>query len=307
MNKSETNNFTVQQILSWAYQELQQYSDTAKLDAKILFRHVSDYSDVDLILNADQVIEVQVIDDYQEIIYKRQNGEPIAYLTGQKEFWSLNFKVTPDTLIPRPETELLVETALNLIPANSDFYIADLGTGSGAIACAIANERPLLNITATDKSKGALKVAKENARALNIANIDFVQSDWFENLTDQQFDIIVSNPPYVPAEDENLSRGDVRYEPDLALTPGSDGLIDLKRIIKQAKYYLKPDGYLLVEHGYNQKQTVRRLFEDTLKYEKNVIPTDAGIQKSYSQPVYKNIVCLRDLNGQPRVTYGQAI
>ncbi len=315
-----SNPKTLNQLISWAVSELEQSSDTAKLDAKILLRHLTNYSGVDLILKADQILSEDVTKPYREIIFRRQQGIPIAYLTGQKEFWSLNFKVTDDTLIPRTETELLVETALTLIPQDSELTIADLGTGSGAIACAIASERPQVNILATDQSVAALKVAKENANSLKLANIKFIQSNWFENLTDLQFDLIVSNPPYVSAEDENLSEGDVRFEPDTALTPGADGLKSLNVIIEQSKSHLKTGGYLLVEHGYDQQKAVRELFLNTQKSEKTVIPakqrnpelrSGTGIHSAdknmFSKSFYKNIVCLRDLNNQPRVTYAQAI
>lgn len=300
-----SNPTTLSQFINWAAEQLQQNSDSARLDAKILLCHVGHYSDVDLILKADQLLDQELVSAYQQVITKRQQGTPVAYLTGQKEFWSLALKVTADTLIPRPETELLVETALTLIPEANCFDIADLGTGSGAIACAIAKERPNVKIIATDKSLAALAVAQENIQRHGLNNISVVQSDWFENLGNQQFDMIVSNPPYVASEDKNLSEGDVRFEPDLALTPGTNGLKDLKHIIQQSITHLKTNGYLLVEHGYDQEQQVRQLFKGTTKSGKNVIPTERRIMQSDSRRAYKNVSCLKDLNDKPRLTYAQ--
>ena len=278
------NPTTIRQLLNWASEELRQSSDSTKLDAKILFRYISGYSDVDLITKANQLIGQDIIASYQDVISKRQHGIPIAYITGQKEFWSLNFKVTNDTLIPRPETELLVETALGLIPEDVSLDILDLGTGSGAIACAIASERPKANIMSTDQSSAALEVANWNAENNKLSNIIFIKSNWFEKLSENLFDLIISNPPYVASEDKNLTEGDVRFEPDLALTPGPDGLKDLRHIIEQCKFHLRTSGYLLVEHGYDQHKPVNQLFFDNN---------------------YQNIACLTDLNNNPRVTFGQ--
>ncbi len=279
-----SNQNTINQLIHWAVKELGQSSETAKLDAKILFRHISGYSDIDLILNADHQVSDQTAKAYREIIRQRQQGTPVAYLSGKKEFWSLTLKVTPDTLIPRPETELLVETALKLIPKNSDFDVVDLATGSGAIACAIASERPNSNIIATDISAWCLKVAKENALTHNLKNIVFCQSDWFEKLQDMKFDLIVSNPPYVADNDRHLYRGDTNYEPKSALVSGSDGLTSLKLITAQAARHLKPNGWLIVEHGYDQYQSVRDLF---------------AVAK------YSSIQSFTDLNQHHRIMQGQ--
>ena len=284
------NPTTIKELLSWAFEELKQSSDSAKLDSKILFRFISGYSDVDLIIKADQKVSDNLVEFYLDVISQRKQGTPVAYITGQKEFWSLNFKVSTDTLIPRPETELLVETALNFIPNDISLDILDLGTGTGAIACAIASERLKANVIASDESSAALDVARENSVTHKLKNISFIESNWFKKLQGKQFDLIVSNPPYVASEDKNLIDGDVRFEPDLALTSGTDGLKDLRHIIKQSKYHLKSGGYLLVEHGYDQQEDVRQLF----------------LQNANSDPSYKNIVCLKDLNNQPRVTYGQS-
>jgi len=291
---------TVQQLLNWACQELKQSSETAKLDAKILLRHICNFSETDLIIKEKEIVEIDTIRAFQQIISKRQQGTPVAYLTGQKEFWSLNFSVTTDTLIPRPETELLVETALNFIPKDKPFEIADLGTGSGAIACAIASERPLANIIATDFSPAALDIAKDNAQRLGYKNIYFLQSNWFENLKDMTFDLIVSNPPYVVSNDINLTQGDVVFEPDLALTPGLDGLKYLTQVIEQSISHLNLEGYLLVEHGYDQEKAVAEIFRDAHHREFGTSTQDIACNNGY-----QNSVCLRDLNNRPRVTYAQ--
>jgi release factor glutamine methyltransferase len=198
-------------------------------------------------------------------------GEPIAHILGEREFFGLNFKVTADTLIPRPETELLVELALERMPSpqpspkggGGKCRVLDLGTGSGAIALSIAHARPDIEVLAVDASALALEVARENTRQLGISNVSFLQSDWFYALGDQSFDLIVSNPPYVAAGDEHLTRGDVRFEPLSALASGADGLDDIRRITGQAGGFLKNRGWLLLEHGYDQGAAVRDLLQQS--------------------------------------------
>ena len=194
---------------------------------------------------------------------RRRDGEPIAYLTGVREFWGLPLAVTPNVLIPRPETETLVEQALARLPDDRDLRILELGTGSGAIALALARERPRARIVATDISEAALQVARANARRLGQFNVEFVHSDWYAVLAPraaERFDAIVSNPPYIGAGDVHLSRGDVRFEPIVALTAGGDGLAALRTIVVAAPAWLVPRGWLLVEHGYDQAGDVRALF-----------------------------------------------
>ena len=192
------------------------------------------------------------------MLQSRLTGIPIAYLTRQREFWSLPLEVTPDTLIPRPETELLVESALNLIPKRARCRVADLGTGSGAIALAIASERPNAEIVAVDISEAALKIARNNAASLNIDNIDFINSDWFESVTGQ-FDVVVSNPPYIATSDKHLRKGDLRFEPKIALAAGTDGLESIRQIISGCKQMLCANANILMEHGYEQGAAVRKL------------------------------------------------
>ena len=182
---------------------------------------------------------------------RRRAGEPVSYITGWREFYGVALRVTPEVLIPRPETELLVELALERISPDEPGRVLELGTGSGAIAIALANERPGLAIVATDVSETALALARRNAREHG-AEIDFVLSDWFEALGPAQFDLIVSNPPYVPAEDAHLEREDLRFEPRLALVGGDDGLACIREIAARAQNRLRPGGSLLVEHGYDQ-------------------------------------------------------
>jgi release factor glutamine methyltransferase len=193
---------------------------------------------------------------YQAMLQRRLHGEPIAYILGEREFFGLNLEVTPATLIPRPDTELLVELALERTGA---LRVLDMGTGSGAIALAIAHQRPDAEVWACDASVAALQVARGNAERHNITSVHFIESDWFSALDGQRFDIIVSNPPYIAAADPHLGQGDVRFEPLSALASGADGLDDIRRIVAQAGAHLEKDGWLLLEHGYDQAAPVRAL------------------------------------------------
>lgn len=198
---------------------------------------------------------------FQDLIARRAGGEPVAYLTGTREFWSLQLCVTPDVLIPRPETERLVELALERIPQHAAWRIVDLGAGSGAIALAIASERPCCTIVATDASAAALHIASDNATRLNLSNVIFHEGRWYEAVNGERFDLIVSNPPYVAPGDPHLSQGDLRFEPPAALASADDGLHDLRIIVQGATTYMKAGGWLLVEHGYDQQRAVRELFD----------------------------------------------
>jgi len=197
---------------------------------------------------------------FQALLQRRLAGEPIAYLTGQRAFWEFNLKVSTATLIPRPETELLVEQALLRIPEDQPFQVLDLGTGSGAISLAIARERPRSRVTAIEQSSEAMQVAQHNIRAHNLDNIQLLQGDWFAPLQAQRFDIIVSNPPYIAEHDPHLFQGDVRHEPRPALASGEDGLDAIRDIISQAGHYLERRGWLLLEHGHDQAKAVKALF-----------------------------------------------
>ena len=190
----------------------------------------------------------------------RYQGEPIAYILGYQGFWTLDLDVTPDTLIPPPETELLVELALELLPAEAPLLIADLGTGSGAIAAALASERPAWTLMATDRSLGALGVAITNARRLRLNNLHTLAADWLAPIDSATLDAILSNPPYIPSTDPHLVRGDLRFEPAMALSAGPDGLAAIRDIADQAPSRLKPGGLVAVEHGFDQGPPVRALF-----------------------------------------------
>jgi release factor glutamine methyltransferase len=214
---------------------------------------------------------------YNTLLQRYNAGEPMAYILGKKEFWSLELDVNPNVLIPRPETELLVELALEY--EGDDLHIVDLGTGSGAIALAIASERPTWNITATDNNPNALNVAQKNAQKFNLNNIKFIHSNWCDSLPDNTFDIIISNPPYVAADDPYFEPNN--YEPKTALIAANNGLHDIKKIIIQSKTKLKPNGILMLEHGFQQGKMVRQLLRD------------CG---------YDNVATYNDLAGLERVT-----
>lgn len=199
---------------------------------------------------------------FARLIAARARGEPIAYLTGRRAFWSLDLEVGPGVLIPRPETELLVELALARMPADSNCALADLGTGSGAIALALARERPRSHVLATDASGDALAIARANAKRLAIGNVTFAQGDWCDALGDQRFNLIVSNPPYIALDDPHLREGDLRFEPASALASGVDGLDAIRRIVIAAPDHLHPRGMLLLEHGWDQAARVRALLDE---------------------------------------------
>ena len=229
-------------------------SDSPQLDAELLFSHALALSRTQLITQSDKIPSESELQSAHALIARRLNGEPIAYIMGKREFWSLELLVNEHTLIPRPETELLVELALEKIPQDQAWHIADLGTGSGAIALAIAKERPHCQIHACDTSKKALLVAERNAQHNDIKNIQFHHSDWFQNLAGRYYDLIVSNPPYVAPDDPHLKQGDLRFEPSSALSAENNGFEDLFHIAEQAKSFLKPNSWLLLEHGYEQQK-----------------------------------------------------
>jgi release factor glutamine methyltransferase len=254
---------TLREALQSAQNQLAESTDSPLLDSEVLLAHTLDRSRTWLRTWPETLLSAEQQEQFDQLIARRQAGEPIAYLTGEREFWDMTLKVTPATLIPRPETERLVELALEKIPLEAHWRIADLGTGSGAIALAIAKERPHCQVMATDVSEAALAVAENNAARLGINNITFLQGRWFEPLTGNPFELIVSNPPYVHPEDLHLNQGDLRFEPRQALQSSPDGLSDIRTIAESARKHLCPPGWLLFEHGYDQGPAVKTLLEDS--------------------------------------------
>lgn len=249
----------IKQALSQAVTLLTSTSPSAQIDAEVLLAHTLNTSRTFLYTHPEKILTDTQNDTYQALIAKRSAGSPIAYLTQYREFWSLPLRVSDATLIPRPETELLVELTLKFLKQNPAASILDLGTGSGAIALALASERPDWQILACDKSAAAMEMAQENATHLGLSNVTITRSDWFTDIPAQQFDAIVSNPPYIAADDPHLKEGDVRFEPLSALVSGKDGLESLTHIIKYSYEHLKPGGLLLMEHGFQQKEAVIQL------------------------------------------------
>jgi len=231
-------------------------------EAILLLLHVLDRPRSWLYAHGDDAMPPHQALAYDALVARRMAGEPVAYLVGRRGFWTLDLMVTPDTLIPRPETELLVEQALARLPADRPVRVADLGTGSGAIALALASERPLARVVASDRSGAALQVARRNASAHGLdGRVDFRQGDWFAPLAGEGFDLVASNPPYIAEADPHLGRGDLRHEPPGALASGGDGLDAIRTIVAGAPAHLVPGGWLLLEHGHDQGPPVRALLE----------------------------------------------
>ncbi len=275
---------SIKSVLAAAANALASSSDSALLDAEILLGLTLDKERSHLRAWPDKQLEPGQISAFLSLVQRRQQGTPIAYITGSREFWSRDFHVTPDVLIPRPDTELLIELSLKLIPADKPVKIIDMGTGSGIIAITLAAECPSAEVSAADFSLAALRIAQHNAGKHNVSRINFYHSDWFANIPDSQFSLIVSNPPYIAEDDSHLQQGDVRFEPQTALRAAEQGLGDIKTIAGAARSYLEHGGHLLIEHGYNQQQQVQAIFKDFH---------------------YDNVQTYTDLSGQPRVTYGQ--
>jgi release factor glutamine methyltransferase len=237
-------------------------NDEALVDARLLLQHVLNMNHAWLISHTDAALSFSQLANLDNLLQRRLQGEPMAYILEAREFYGLTLKTTPATLIPRPDTETLVETALVKLDANTPKRVLDLGTGTGAVALAIASVRPMAMMTATDLSAEAFVVAQDNAARLGLANVGFIQSDWLKALQGQCFDVIVSNPPYIAKEDVHLTQGDLRFEPLSALVSGEDGLEDIRMIIQQAPEHLNDQGWLLLEHGYDQASEVAQLLAD---------------------------------------------
>lgn len=275
----------LKRALQLATNQLNAYSDTARIDAEVLMAFVLEKPRTYLYSYPEMELPKDVFFQFQRLVAKRSLGVPVAYLTGTREFWSLPLKVNEETLIPRPETELVVELSLNLLVHQWQARILDLGTGSGAIALALGKEREDWQITACDCSLGALKTAEENAKSLNLNNVSFCESNWFERIEfPHSFHAIVSNPPYIAANDPHLNQGDLRFEPAVALIGGTNGLAALEHIIKHSLARLEPEGLLLIEHGFDQKNAVIAMLND------------------YG---YVDVQCWQDWQGNDRVSGGR--
>ncbi|MFN3703922.1 peptide chain release factor N(5)-glutamine methyltransferase [Thermomonas sp.] len=229
------------------------------VDADLLLAHVLDKPRTWLFVHAEDAVAPADAHRFRTLLARRIAGEPVAYLTGARGFWTLDLAVTPATLVPRPETELLVELALARLPDEAPVRVADLGTGSGAIALAIARERPRAEVVATDASRAALDVARGNAQRNGLGNVVFRPGSWWEPLGDEVFDLIASNPPYIAEGDPHLEQGDLRFEPSMALSSGADGLDAIRTLADGAPAHLRPRGWLLLEHGWDQGPAVRAL------------------------------------------------
>ncbi|MEN0105290.1 MAG: peptide chain release factor N(5)-glutamine methyltransferase [Pseudomonas sp.] len=258
-------------------------SDTAALDIELLLAAALGKPRSYLRTWPERELDEAQMQRFQAAIARRQQGEPVAYILGQQGFWSLDLEVAPHTLIPRPDTELLVETALELLPHNP-IAALDLGTGTGAIALALATERPGWQVTGVDRVPEAVALAERNRSRLKLGNAQFRESHWFSAVAGQTFALIVSNPPYIRADDHHLGEGDVRFEPASALVAGADGLDDIRLIIQQAPAHLVPGGWLLLEHGFDQAAAVRELL---------------AAQR------FTHVQSRRDLGGHERISLGQ--
>lgn len=254
----------IRTVVADAQQALMQTLDIpgaeARLEARLLLQSVLQVDRAWLIGHEHDALQANIHGVFQALLQRRLDGEPIAYILGRREFYGLDLTVTADTLIPRPDTETLVEAALQKIPDRS-FNILDLGTGTGAIALALASQRPQASVTAVDRSAAAIDVAASNARRLKLSNVRCLHSDWFSALGDERFDLIVSNPPYIADGDLHLQQGDLRFEPLSALASGPDGLDDIRRIVAAAPRHLNAGGWLMLEHGYDQATAVGALLQ----------------------------------------------
>tara|TARA_B100001094_G_scaffold333427_1_gene412048 strand:- start:799 stop:1656 length:858 start_codon:yes stop_codon:yes gene_type:complete len=271
----------ITQALAWATAECCMH-ESAQLDAQVLLGYVLDKPRSYFYTWPERILSEEALQSYQKLIAQRKQGVPVAHLIGEREFWSLPFYVNSSTLIPRPATESLVEIVLNL-PLPEQARLLDLGTGTGAIALSLAHERPKWRIQGLDQSEQAIALARKNKQRLKLEQVMLYQSSWFDQVTEQGFDCIVSNPPYIDQDDVHLQQGDVRFEPRSALVAADQGLSDLQHIVWQSRKYLLSQGYLVLEHGYQQGKAVQSLME---------------------QAGFSEIKTLCDAEGHSRVTFG---
>ncbi|WP_420195216.1 peptide chain release factor N(5)-glutamine methyltransferase [Marinobacter sp. GH_1] len=274
---SSESSLTCETLLNNAIEQIG--GESPRLDAELLLSHVTGLGRTSFRAWPEREVAPDQAQAFRELVAERVKGLPIAYLLGQQEFWSLPLKVSPSTLIPRPDTECLVEAALEL-PLPENARVLDLGTGTGAIALALASEKPRWQIMASDRVEEAVELARENSRSLQLP-ITVVQSHWFDQIPESGFDLLISNPPYIPASDGHLHEGDVRFEPPSALVAGDDGLDDIRLLVTEGLKRLNPGGWMLLEHGYDQGEAVRNLF------------AAAG---------WRNIETRRDYGGNDRMT-----
>jgi release factor glutamine methyltransferase len=279
-----TQELTIDSLLRQCATELKSVSTSARLDVELLLGHVLRKGRVELYTQSDKTVAPEHAALFINLVQKRSEGRPVAQLIGLREFWSMDLNITADTLIPRPETELLVECALTHIISNQPADVLELGTGSGAVALAIARERPDIHITATDISPAALNIARYNAKALKLEKIEFLLGDWYTPLRGRKFSTIVSNPPYVTDMEMIVHDFELSHEPELALRGGEDGLMAIKSVIKKAPYHMFSGGWLAIEHGSRQGPAVEVLLKD------------AG---------FVSIFSYTDLQGHSRVTEGK--
>lgn len=264
----------IDEALKQATERLRAVSDSPRLDAEVLLTRALDVRSSYLIAHPEDTLDAAAVARYEQAVARRAGGVPLPYITGEKEFWSLSLMVGPETLVPRPETELLVELALRELSRYSGKRVLDLGTGSGAIALAIASERPLCSVTATDLSDPALAIAQQNARQLELANVTFALGNWAEAVAGRRFDLVVSNPPYVREGDPAMEA--LRHEPKMALVAGSEGLDAIRVLARDCRGLLDRDGVLLLEHGADQQAAVAQLLHENGWTDVECFPDAAG-------------------------------
>jgi release factor glutamine methyltransferase len=257
----------------------------ARREAQLLLGHALGVSRAWLLAHGDEAADPTAAAVFRELVQRRRVGEPVAYLVGRREFYGLDFRITPDVLIPRADTETLIDIALEKLTQGTRHDVLDLGTGSGCVAIAIAHARSAVRVTAVDISAAALNVARDNAVAIGV-DVEFVQATWFEALGGRRFDLIVANPPYVAMDDPHLQQGDLRFEPATALASGKDGLTDIRIIVAGAPAFLRGEGWLLFEHGFDQADVCRDLLRN------------AG---------FGQIISRADIAGLPRVAGGRLL
>ena len=279
-----TNETQIGQLVSSASETLSEISESPRLDAELMLAQTLDLPRSYLIAHPEEELDDVTLQRFRALLDRRTSGEPIAYISGTREFWSMPLIVSPATLVPRPETEILVDVAISNLPRKAKASVLDLGTGSGAVALAIAKERPLVEVVATDKSAEAIAVAAENARQLALPNVEFAVGDWIEPVLGRRFDMIVSNPPYVADNDPALAA--LQFEPASALVAGSDGLDAIRKLVDECRQVIKQDGWLMIEHGAGQKDQVENLL---------------------TQHGWQDIDCRNDYAGLPRVSRGRFV